>query len=461
MPDNSSQQKEKAMAFFAKAESLAGTGNYDYAIEMYLEGLKSAPDALKKGHLALHQLALRRQVKGGKKPSMMERMKRMRGKTPVEQLINAQHLFSKDPDNISYAEAVLKACIAGEYDKTAQWMADLVFGANKASRNPSFRTYILLKNSYSQIGAYEKALVACQMASVLKPEDGELADEFKRLSAELTVAKGKYDQAGDFRKSIKNRKAQEKLQAQDGVVKSDSYRIAAVKNAREDIAKEPQLPKNIFNLASALMDTQEDEYEKEAILLLEKAYKDTNNFSFQQRAGEFKMRFLRRKIRKAKSAFESDSNNARLKSAFVQLKELLKKAEIMHYKLCVDNYPTDLAAKYEYGVRLVNNKKYDEAIPFLQDSQKDPRHKIVAMDKIGVCFFAKGWFSDAIDIFNRAIEQYEIKDDAIAKDLRYNLGRSYQKQGENEKALEIFRKIAQMDFGYKDVHQRVDELRDK
>jgi len=66
MPDNSSQQKEKAMAFFAKAESLAGTGNYDYAIEMYLEGLKSAPDALEKGHLALHQLALRRQVKGGK-----------------------------------------------------------------------------------------------------------------------------------------------------------------------------------------------------------------------------------------------------------------------------------------------------------------------------------------------------------------------------------------------------------
>jgi len=461
MPDNSDQQKEKSMAFFAKAESLAGTGNYDYAIEMYLEGLRSAPDALEKGHLSLHQLALRRQVKGGKKPSIIERMKHMRGKDPLEQLINAQYLFSKDPGNISYAEAVLKACVAGGYNKTAQWIADLIFGANKASAKPSFQTYVLLKNSYSQIGSYERAMIACQMASSLKPDDGELADEFKRLSAELTVAKGKYDQAGDFRKSIKNRDAQEKLQAQDGVVKSDSYRISAVKNARADLAEEPQLPKNIFNLASALMDTQEDEYEKEAIFLLEKAYKDTGNFSFQQRAGEFKIRFLKRKIKKTKSALEANDGDAKLKSALTQLVELLKKAELMHYKLCVDNYPTDLAIKYEYGSRLVINKRYDEAIPFLQDSQKDPRHKTVAMSKIGVCFFAKGWFSDAIDIFNRAIEQCEIKDSAIAKDLRYNLGRSYQQKGENEKALEIFRKIAQLDFGYKDVHQRVDELRNK
>ena len=245
------------------------------------------------------------------------------------------------------------------------------------------------------------------------------------------------------------------------MVKSDSYRISAVKNARADLAEEPQLSKNIFNLASALMDTQEDGYEKEAIFLLEKAYKDTSNFSFQQRAGEFKIQFLKRKIKKIKSALEANDSDAKLKSDLSQLAELLKKAELMHYKLCVDNYPTDLGVKYEYGSRLVNNKRYDEAIPFLQDSQKDPRHKTAAMSKIGVCFFAKGWFSDAIDIFNRAIEQYEIKDDAIAKELRYNLGRGYQHQGENEKALDIFRKIAQLDFGYKDVSKRVDELRNK
>ena len=48
---------------------------------------------------------------------------------------------------------------------------------------------------------------------------------------------------------------------------------------------------------------------------------------------------------------------------------------------------------------------------------------------------------------------------AVAKELRYNLGRSYEQQGDTEKALEIYRKLAQLDFGYKDVRQRIDKLR--
>jgi tetratricopeptide (TPR) repeat protein len=109
----------------------------------------------------------------------------------------------------------------------------------------------------------------------------------------------------------------------------------------------------------------------------------------------------------------------------------------------------------------VRNKRYDEAIPLFQEAQRDPRHKISAMDKIGFCFFMKGWFTDAIDVFTRAIEAYEIKDDAIAKELRYNLARAYQGQGETEKALEIYRKIAQLDFAYKDIRQQIDKLRGK
>jgi tetratricopeptide (TPR) repeat protein len=127
----------------------------------------------------------------------------------------------------------------------------------------------------------------------------------------------------------------------------------------------------------------------------------------------------------------------------------------------VANYPTDLQAKFEYGSRLIRNKKFDEAIPLFQEAQKDPRHKISSMDKIGLCFFYKGWYADAIDIFTQAIDAYEIKDDGVAKDLRYNLARSYEQKGDTEKSLEIYRKIAQLDFAYRDVRQRVDKLRSK
>jgi tetratricopeptide (TPR) repeat protein len=81
------------------------------------------------------------------------------------------------------------------------------------------------------------------------------------------------------------------------------------------------------------------------------------------------------------------------------------------------------------------------------------------MDKVGYCFFMKGWYSDAVDVFARAIETYEIKDDAMAKELRYNLARAYEEQNDKQKALEIYRRIAQLDFGFKDVSERVDQLR--
>jgi len=451
----------KAYAFFERARKAADTENFDYAIEMYLDGLRCDPDALEQGHLRLFELALKRQGKDGKKPSMVERMKHMRGKTPLEQMLNAEYLLAKDPDHVPYAEAMLKAAVAGEYRRTVGWIANLIFQANNASSRPSANTYVLLKDSYKAIGQYDKAIVACQLASKLKPQDADLADEFKNLTAELTMVRGKYDQEGDFRQSIKDREEQEKLQSQQAVVKTEDYKQSAVGEARTAYIQDPDLPKNIFGLAQALSEMQESKADSEAIDLLEKAYKTKKDFSYKQRAGLIRMKNLRRKIRKTKAAVEAKPEDAEAKARLSKQNARLNSVELEHYGQCVANYPTDLQSKFEYGSRLIRNKKYDEAIPLFQEAQKDPRHKISSMDKIGLCFFLKGWYADAIDIFTHAIDAYEIKDDGVAKDLRYNLARSYEQQGNTEKSLEIFRKIAQLDFGYRDVRQRVDKLRSK
>jgi len=460
MPENDNQDLAKAGAFFESAREAAESENFDYAIGMYLEGLRYAPDALEQGHLPLCELALQRKAKAGQKPSVMERVKRLRGKTPVEQLLNAEYLFTKDPDHLPYAEAMLKAAVAGGYKKTADWIANLVFQTNNAAERPSLQTYILLKDSYTALREFDKALAACQRACRLKPQDKDLADEFKNLSAELTMASGKYDQQGDFTKSIKDREAQEKLHALQGVIKSEDYRLLAVQQAREELAENPNLSSNIFNLAQVLSELQNDQAENEAIELLENAYKTKSDFSFKQRAGQLRIHQLHRKIRQAKAALEANPDDAEAKAKVEELLEQLNDTELEHHRLCVQNYPTDLAAKYEYAIRLLGNRRYDEAIPLFQEAQRDPRRKIAAMDKIGYCFFLKGWFADAIDVLTQAIDSYEIKDDGLAKELRYNLGRAYQENSDTDKALEIFRKIAQIDFAYKDVSQRVDKLRE-
>jgi tetratricopeptide (TPR) repeat protein len=460
MPEEDSQATAKAKAFFDKAHKVAETKNYDYAIDMYLQGLRYAPDALIEGHLRLAELALQRQSSGGKKPSMMERVKRLGGKTPLEQMLNAEYLFTKDPDHLPYAEAMLKAAIAGGYGKTAGWIANLIFQAANASKNPSAQTYILLKDAYKTLEQFDKAIVAIQRAAKLRPEDGALADEFKNLSAELTMARGKYDGQGDFRKSIKNRESQEKLQAQAGVIKTEDYRIKAVEDARKKIAQNPDLPANIFELADALSGLETDQAENDAISLLENTYKARNDFSFRRRAGLLRIKQLKRKVKKAKAALAANPNDPESKTSLEQLSAQLNSTELEHYRLCVENYPTDLGLKYEYAQRLFRNEQYNEAIPLFQEAQKDPRRKIAALNKIGLCFSMKGWLADAIDVYNQAIESYEIKDDATGKELRYNLARAYEQQGQTDKALEIYRKIAQSDFTYKDVSQRVDKLRE-
>ena len=68
MPEESNDQElAKARVFFERARSFAAKGNVEHAIDMYLEGLQHAPDALEEGHLPLAELGLTRQTKGGKK----------------------------------------------------------------------------------------------------------------------------------------------------------------------------------------------------------------------------------------------------------------------------------------------------------------------------------------------------------------------------------------------------------
>ncbi|UCE49752.1 MAG: tetratricopeptide repeat protein [Phycisphaerales bacterium] len=459
MPQADDQSLTKARSFFEKAQSVAETSNIDYAIDLYLQGLRHAPDALMEGHLPLCELALHRQGRNGKKPSMVDKVKHLGGKTPLDQMLNAEYLFAKAPDHLPYAEAMLKAAVAGGYDKTAGWIANLIFQTINATPNPSAQTYLLLKDAYTSIGQFDKAIVALQRASKLRPSDKALADEFKNLTAELTMVRGKYDGEGDFRKSIKDRESQEKLHGQAGVVKTEDYRAGAVADARRKIAENPELPANIFELADALADLEDEQAEHDAISLLENTYKARSDFSFKKRAGVLRIRQLKRKIREAKAAVEVNTDDQQAKALVEELLAQLRILELEHYRLCVKNYPTDLSAKFEYAVRLVEDKQYDEAIPLLQQAQRDPRRKIAAMNKIGFCFAKKGWVEDAIDVFTKAIDSYEIEEDSVAKELRYNLGNAYERQGDTDKALEVYRKIAQVDFAYKDVSERVDTLR--
>lgn len=449
----------KARAFFERAEEVASTDNFDYAIDLYLEGLKQSPDALEDGHAPLRRLALMRQGKGGKKPSMMEKMKHMKGKSPLDEMLNAEFLLAKDPDHLPYAEDMLKAAVAGGFLRTAEWLALLIFDANHSSDKPSFATYIMLKDAYVKMQMYTKAVAACEHAIELKPNDAVLRDEYRDLCASMTMEKGKYGKTDDFRDSIRDRDSQEQLQRQESVIKTIDYKKQAVQQARKKIQDGFVTTTNVLELADSLFALETPESETEAINLLQQAYTQTKDFTFLKRVDEHRIKKLKNQIRKVAGQLQNQPEDATLQQQVRQLNTQLDQVELEHYKKCQQHYPTDLRFKYEYGRCLLKAQQYDQAIPMFQEAQKDPRLKLASMDKIGVCFLLKGWLEDAVDIFKVALENCVNKEGSIAKDIRYNLARAYESNGQISEALEIYRKLAQTDFSYKDVGQRIDNLR--
>lgn len=450
---------EKARAFFDRAEEVASTSNFDYGIDLYLEGLQLSPDALEDGHIPLRRLALKRQGNGGKKPTMMEKMKRVKAKGPKEDMLNAEFLLAKDPDNLQYAETMIKSAIAGGFLRTAEWLALLMFDANRASDKPSFATYILLKDCFIKMKMFTRAVTACECALQLRPKDDALRDELRDLSASMTMEKGNYGKTEDFRGSIRNKEAQEKLHRQDYAVKTHEDKKQTVLAAQKKIKDGQITVVNILALADALFALETSDGDEEGVRVLRNAHEQTKDFTFLKRLGEFRLKKLKQQMRQLKQQIAAESDNEKLKNQFLQVQKQLDEVELEHYKKCQQNYPTDLRMKYEYGRCLVKSRQFDAAIPMLQESRKDPRLKVLSMDKMGVCFLLKGWLEDATEIFDEALKNCTNKSSAIAKDVRYNLARSYETRRLDQEALDTYRKLAQIDFSYKDVGQRIDKLR--
>jgi len=350
-----------------------------------------SPDALEDGHAPLRKLALVRQGKGGKRPSMIEQFQRAGGKTPLEQLLNAEFLLAKDPDNIVYAEKMLAACVAASYTRTAEWIAQLIFDANRSSHKPSFKTYILLKDAYDKLGLYAQAVNACQLAIELRPEDDMLKNELRDLSAKMTMEKGKYGKAVSFRDSVSNRELQDQLQSQDNVVKSEASKHRIAIEARRQYQQAPTSTTNILQFAEALVDLETKPAFVEAEQLLKNAYENTKDFAFQRKLMELEIKALRNLIRK-EQVRSTEKTDVPANGTLAHLSHQLEQKELVYYQQCVENYPTDLRFKYEYGRCLIRNQLFDQAIPLFQEARNDPRLRAVAMDKVGLCFLLKEWY---------------------------------------------------------------------
>ncbi len=441
----------KGKAFFDRADQVASTGNWDFAIEMYLEGIQREPEELERGHKLLREVSLKRKAMGGKGPGMLEGMRHGASKDPIQNLRNAEFMLAKEPGSLMYMERVLTAAMKLELKDVTKWMADIMLDHPDLLAKKDRRILIVLTKAYEEfLKDNEFAVKACRMLAELCRGDEGVAAELKRLETNKVIGDGGYgDKSKDFTQGVKDIKKQQELGERDKIVKGKGFIEQQIDKARKDYEEAPGVSGKILGLVEALLRVEEDGYENEAIDVLTKAFNESKAYQYKLRAGDIRIRQMKRRYLELDKAGDKAAAQEHLqKQVLFELAEYTERAA---------NYPTDMGIKFELGRRLLAMGKLDDAIAAFQQAQRDARRHVASMVHLGQAFTKKGWLREAGETYERTLAA-EMTEER-RKEILYHLGDVKEKMNLLDQACDYYSQLAQMDFNYKDVRDRLDRVR--
>ncbi|HWE04344.1 MAG TPA: hypothetical protein VG326_18210 [Tepidisphaeraceae bacterium] len=455
------EDRKKAKRFFDHAKSVAATGQYDYAVEMFINGLALDPEDLDQ-HKLLRELSLKRKVSGGKAMGMFEARKYSTStKDDKQNMLNAERLLAFDPGNTGHMLTFAQSAFRGGFYDTAMWIADMLLRANAESPKPDFNKFLVLKDIYKGLNDFSQASQACVAALQLKPTDMDLMGEMKNLAAQHAMNVGKYGRAKSFRDSIRSMGDQQKLLEDEKDVKSEDILLRKVRDAEKEWRSTPDDVARFGKYIDALKSTESMEYENRAIEELEVMFKQTRQFKYRARAGEIKISQLGRMERSLRQELAKDPTNIPRKKELAQFQKSKAEEELAEYQLIIENYPTDTNARFKVAERMFYLRQYTDVIPVLQQCRHDPKYRAPAGTLLGRAFLEAGFGDEAVDTIRGVIDDYPTRGDDRYKDMIYWYGRALEVKGDTETALKQYSLVAQMEFKYKDVQDRIKRLRAK
>ncbi|MBB6428937.1 hypothetical protein [Algisphaera agarilytica] len=450
----------KARKFFDHAETVSEAKNYDYAVEMYINGLRHDPDNMSR-HEELLEVAKRRKLAGGKKAGFKDKNLKSLGPDAVAKMLDAERVWAMNfLENALMREFMRRAVDANDAEpdlnlgEVAYWIGCMALDfANPKGKS---KDYIQLRDLFSRIGSFDKAIIANKKAYQLDPKNDNLLAELKDLEAQNYANKNTSTEEGGFRDNLKDDEAA--LEAQQGNTRAVSVVDQNIEKRRDEYEEDPEDIDRLTKLVDALLKKEEYEEEEEAMKLLGKAHEQTGQYRHKVRIGDIKMKQYNRDLRDIKKNLEVAPGDDYFTGRLEETTQEKLQFELGEYQERVKNYPTDLKLKYELGRRMYQAELIDEAIGLLQDAKREPKSKGNAYLILGRCFMQKEWVDEAISTLAEAIEGHGVPDDALGKELRYDKMVALMKNAENaknldhaEEANQLASELLQADIKYKDI----------
>lgn len=121
----------------------------------------------------------------------------------------------------------------------------------------------------------------------------------------------------------------------------------------------------------------------------------------------------------------------------------------------VEQNPTDPVLRYELGKALYEAGQHSEAIPHLQQAKRNPHIQSKVLLLLAKTFKAKNMLDMAAKQLESALEDM-IGMDNTKKEVLYEKGLIHEAMDDKPAAIDCFKQIYEVDYGYKDVAQRVE-----
>lgn len=459
----------KARKFFDRAQTVQDTGNHEYAVTLWLQGLRMDPssvEGLEGFAKAAAQFAQTSKAKGPSK----DQASAFAGKSNIDRYLAALLVWGVKPMDWQQGAKALEAAAKLNLGEAGYWIGTRVLGV--AGQDPKVKKdqLVQIMGLLQQIGAHDKAVIAGELASKLDPSDGKLIAEVRNMAAQATMNKGGYEQsgqAGGFRSNVRDLQAQRARSDEEQIVKTEETAARVIEAAKADYDKRPTDPGAIQKLARLLRERGTPEDEKLAYQVLMKGYEATQSYRFKEQAGDLKIRVGRRKLAELRAEVERDPANAAKKEQYAKAERQLLEAEVKEFEERAAAYPTDLAIKAETGRRWLDLGDPEKAIEYLQQARGAPQVGQQVLLWLAQAFWKLTWLDEAEATYREALTKQNDSSDDLGVELRYGLLSVLERQaGERrdvalaEEAFKLASGIAVQRINYKDIRARRQALQE-
>jgi len=295
-------------------------------------------------------------------------------------------------------------------------------------------------------GEFDQAIACWVRVANVKGLEDEAQREIARLQVEKTIVAG-HGMTGRAPAGSGSKAAAQA--AQPG---QPTDTIAALKQV---IQERPTQIEAYLELADLL---ERDATVEEAEAVLMKALAASgNDLKVREHLEDRQLRWARHRVHIAETRLQEEDTPVN-RDVLERLRATQVKHEVEIYSARCARYPENLSWRYELAMRLKAAGNHAEAIKHFQEVLQDARRKGAVSLELGECFQKIKQYQLAMRNYVTAVESLTDREMELRKRALYRAGVLAAGLEDRDAAQKYLSILAGLDFGYRDVAQRLDKL---